>query len=141
MNSNPQNQTKAAGESKNRSIRKLTLSRTSAIRLYCLDCTAGSRITIADCSSKDCALYPFRMKKAHPELNKQQIINRYCRECIGEAPVNCQTKDCSLHPFRTGTRTNSQTVEGVFKNHVYCMGKERRIGMAAMLRAEVADET
>mgnify|MGYP001616498666 CR=1 FL=1 len=35
-------------------------SRASAIKLFCLNCVGGVRADVRDCTSKGCALYPFR---------------------------------------------------------------------------------
>lgn len=34
-----------------------------AIREFCIDCCGGSRETVKNCPSANCALYPFRMGK------------------------------------------------------------------------------
>ena len=34
-----------------------------AIRAFCLECSGGSRKDLAECTAKDCTLYPFRFGK------------------------------------------------------------------------------
>ena len=114
----------------------MSLTRLESIRLFCLDCCAGSRSTVRECSFKDeCSLWPHRMGTGGGD--KSQLIRRYCRSCIGESPANCSYEECSLWPFRTGRRTSSQTKEDVFKSHIYVMAKgHKHIGMAALLKGE-----
>lgn len=38
-----------------------------AIRAHCVECFGGQVNAIADCTSKSCALYPFRMGKQNPD--------------------------------------------------------------------------
>jgi len=36
------------------------MTRSKAIRLYCIDCSGGSYQEVADCEIEDCPLYAFR---------------------------------------------------------------------------------
>jgi len=112
------------------------LNRTESIRLYCLDCTAGSHATIRDCSfEKECALHPMRMGKTPAGIQKNVAIRKHCRSCIGEAPSRCGTGDCSLFPFRMGLRTETRSISEVFTSHVYVMGNGKRVGMEALRKS------
>lgn len=46
-------------------IKSKMLSPIKAIREKCLECSAWSVKEARDCPAKDCALWPFRMGKAH----------------------------------------------------------------------------
>jgi len=119
---------------------KECLNRTESIRLYCVDCVAGETGTIKNCSfEKECKLWPMRMSKTPKGVKKAQVINHYCRECIGANPATCTTKDCSLWPFRTGVRTVEQAIGDVFKSHKYVLGKRTSIGMEE-LRKRISEE-
>jgi len=111
------------------------LNRTESIRLYCLDCTAGSPGAINACSfEKECSLWPLRMG-AKQGINKSKLINKYCRDCLGGArPGTCSTNDCSLHAFRTGVRTSTAGVGGVFRSRKYVSEGKVSIGMEALLK-------
>lgn len=51
---------------------ELPLIRSKAIKAYCTDCSAGQRIEIVQCASKDCPLYPFR---GYVAWNKEKMSN------------------------------------------------------------------
>ena len=48
------------------------LNKTEAIRAFCIDCCGGSRNEVYLCPSRDCALYPYRLK-TNPWLKEASL--------------------------------------------------------------------
>lgn len=81
------------------------LSRRTAIRHKCWDCSGWNYAEIKDCEHTDCELHPYRMGKLPKDktsTERSQTIREYCSWCSnGESEKkHCPCKDCSLFPFR-----------------------------------------
>lgn len=51
----------------------MSLSPTKAIRQKCIECSCWNDKEVRDCPCTDCALYPFRMGKAHYSKKVKQL--------------------------------------------------------------------
>lgn len=101
-----------------------------AIRLKCLDCSAGSYKEVRECpcyedngSIQKCPLYPYRLgKRPKEKVNSTPIkaIRKYCLWCCGGSRKEvreCPVFDCPLWKFRFGKNPNyKKRVKDVFKN-------------------------
>ncbi len=61
--------------SKNGGTKEVSLSPLRAIRLNCLECVCWSAYEVKNCSSKLCALYPFRLGKVPGHKGKGNASN------------------------------------------------------------------
>lgn len=81
-------------------------SRRSAIRLRCLDCSAGSRIEVEQCRHLKCPLHIFRSGQGKQDpRDRDRAIKAFCLECNNTRAevILCTAKACSLHPYRKAT--------------------------------------
>ncbi|MFO7817938.1 MAG: hypothetical protein ACQES5_02370 [Thermodesulfobacteriota bacterium] len=81
----------------------------AAIRWHCRLCMNGSRKMIAECSDRNCLLYPFRNEIIQGEKDLFRVINAYCACCAGGENLirECDGKflsgkRCPLWPLRFG---------------------------------------
>ncbi len=106
----------------------MKMNRRTAIRLRCLDCSAGSRAEVERCHYTDCPLHPFRMGTGKQNAKaRHKAIKAYCLWCCcGQRTevVLCPVKGCPLYPYRKSsvdhpTRTamfcNKMPYRGSFK--------------------------
>ena len=80
------------------------MSRRSAIRLKCLDCSSGYRSELTSCQHDDCPLYRFRTGngKQNPK-ERNEAIKVYCQWCMYDNSgdiSNCPALDCPLYEYR-----------------------------------------
>jgi hypothetical protein len=56
--------------------RKITrnLSASKAIRFHCLDCSGGSEPDVRECEIDLCPLWPFRMGRGRPRIEKKSVL-------------------------------------------------------------------
>lgn len=85
-----------------------------AIRARCLDCHAGIRKMVKNCSLTDCNLYIFRMRRAkRGSGGRLKAIRRYCvHDCMDDQPKEvrlCPTPWCWLYFFRFGKKSMPPT--------------------------------
>jgi len=77
----------------------------ASIRSFCLDCMGFSAELVANCPSKSCLFYPYRLfNKPYPKpkLSPLQSIHLKCLECVGspEEVTACSNLDCPIHIYR-----------------------------------------
>lgn len=79
-----------------------------AIRKRCLWCMNDQAYEIPLCTSKECALHPFRMGKRQPGKSPLKAIRVRCLDCVEGAKEvrECSTAICTLNPFRMGHNPN-----------------------------------
>lgn len=59
---------------------------------------------------KECPLYPYRMGKGRPSIQK---IRKHCLLCMnGQSKliIDCPSINCPLYPFRFGTNPNREGI-------------------------------
>ena len=83
------------------------LSRRTAIKEQCLNCSSWSTTERTRCQHTDCQLHPYREGKTFEGWSSQErakAIRVYCLDnccCGSEADVTkCPTPTCPLFPFR-----------------------------------------
>ena len=83
------------------------LSRRTAVKELCLNCSAWSPSERSNCQLTDCPLHPHREGKKFEgwsAAGRAKAIRSYCLEncCCGERSevTNCSTPTCPLFPFR-----------------------------------------
>lgn len=78
-----------------------------AIRAKCIDCSAGERGEVKNCTMKDCPLYPYRMGK-RPKVagsTPMKAIRRHCLDCCNGQSNEvrlCPSKWCPVWELRSG---------------------------------------
>lgn len=81
------------------------MSRQTAIRAKCLDCSGGSPADVRRCSFKNCPLYPYRITQEAGRGQKAKAIKEFCLACCnGQAAerTQCPAAGCPLHIYRRG---------------------------------------
>ena len=82
----------------------INLNRRKAIRERCLNCVAWSPSEVANCTLKDCQLFPFRMGTGKQDSKiRAKAIRDYCLWCCGDQSFEirqCQVFTCPLWAFR-----------------------------------------
>lgn len=81
------------------------MSRQTAIRAKCLDCSGGSPADVRRCSFKDCPLYPYRITQEAGRGQKAKAIKLYCLACCNGSAAersSCTAIKCPLHIYRRG---------------------------------------
>lgn len=82
----------------------ISLNRRKAIRERCLNCVAWSPSEVANCTLKDCQIYPFRMGTGKQDAGKRdKAIREYCLWCCADQTFGvrkCQAFSCPLWAFR-----------------------------------------
>lgn len=98
------------------------MSRQTAIRKKCLDCSGDSANEVRNCSHTECQLYPFRITAKAGHGYKARAIKEFCLECCNGSAVErrlCPAEGCPLYEYRCGTKrktpqnTETATPQGV----------------------------
>lgn len=90
--------------------RTKNVTRGTAIRQKCLDCSGGSYGAVRNCSQTNCTLYRYRMGREQPGLpggrvTRNRAIRLMCRSCCcgnWTEVRRCAAKKCPLYPYRLG---------------------------------------
>ena len=83
------------------------MSRQTAIRARCIDCSGGSRAEVRGCSFRSCPLYPYRITEQAGRGQKAKAIKDYCTACSNGSAherSKCPAVKCPLHIYRNGRR-------------------------------------
>lgn len=81
------------------------MSRQTAIRAKCLDCSGGSPADVRHCIFKNCTLYPYRITQEAGRGQKAKAIKDFCLACCNGSAAErskCPAVNCPLHEYRRG---------------------------------------
>lgn len=87
------------------------MTKSEAIRDYCLDCMGGQKGEVKTCPlKKKCSLWHYRMGQEvevgrKNRLDRGKAIKENCLNCVCgvKSEINrCHIENCPLHSFRNG---------------------------------------
>ena len=81
----------------------IRLSRRKAVRLRCLDCSAGRYAEVEHCGYTVCDLHPYRTGKGKQDPRGRSLaIKAHCSWCSNSRAevIHCPVSLCPLFPFR-----------------------------------------
>ena len=89
-------------------IQELRITKSKAVKLRCLDCSAFDRKAVRECSNEKCILFVMRLRgKLEGEkagLRRARAIKHFCRiHCMNDyrdLVKECSDINCSFHQYR-----------------------------------------